>query len=146
MTHRARMSSLLGLALATLVVGFPPPAPAADSPPDGTKRALLIGINRYQVLPSLNGSLNDIETMRHVLTTRWGFQPQHITTLTDQAATRAGDDHNLAVKTEFVGHGAPFSKKLILESILRGPPVTLRFHSLERHQISWWSYQQVWWC
>jgi hypothetical protein len=41
-----------------------------------------------------------------------------------EPAARAGDDHNLAVKTEFVGHGAPFSKKLILESILRGARVT----------------------
>ena len=63
---------------------------AADSTKTATKRALLIGINRYQALPSLNGSLNDIETMRQVLTTRWGFQPQRITMLTDQAATRAG--------------------------------------------------------
>lgn len=67
-----------------------PTVRAADSGQAGTKRALLIGINRYQVLPTLNGSLNDIETMRQVLTTRWGFQPQHITMLTDQAATRAG--------------------------------------------------------
>ena len=28
--------------------------------------------------------------MRQVLTTRWGFQPQRIRMLTDQAATRAG--------------------------------------------------------
>jgi hypothetical protein len=63
---------------------------AADSARPATKRALLIGINRYQALPSLNGSLNDIETMRQVLTTRWGFQPERITMLTNQAATRAG--------------------------------------------------------
>ncbi|MGC3974874.1 MAG: caspase family protein [Nitrospira sp.] len=90
MTHRSPTRSILGLAVMALLVAQPLLSQAADPPTSGTKRALLIGINRYQVLPTLNGSLNDIETMRQVLTTRWGFQPQQITMLTDQAATRAG--------------------------------------------------------
>ena len=90
MTHRSSRTSILSLALIALLVAPPSPSRAADPPPAGIKRALLIGINRYQVLPTLNGSLNDIETMRQVLTTQWGFQPQHITMLTDQAATRTG--------------------------------------------------------
>ncbi|MFO0769133.1 MAG: caspase family protein, partial [Nitrospiraceae bacterium] len=82
------MQRIATLLLCTLIAF--PTAQAAEAGKAGTKRALLIGINRYQVLPTLNGSLNDIETMRQVLTTRWGFQPQHIAMLTDQAATRAG--------------------------------------------------------
>jgi len=56
----------------------------------GVKRALLIGINKYKSVPKLQGSLNDIETMRQILITRWGFSDKMITTVTDEAATRAG--------------------------------------------------------
>jgi len=56
----------------------------------GVKRALLIGINKYQSVPKLQGSINDIETMRQILLTRWGFQERYITVLKDEAATRAG--------------------------------------------------------
>ena len=63
----------------------------ATAPTDsqGTKRALLIGINKYKAVPKLQGSLNDIETMRHVLVTRWGFPEGNIAILTDEQATRA---------------------------------------------------------
>ena len=62
---------------------------AADNGP-GVKRALLIGINKYQAVPKLQGSINDIETMRQILLTRWGFPERHITVVTEEAATRAG--------------------------------------------------------
>ncbi len=62
---------------------------AADYGP-GVKRALLIGINKYQAVPKLQGSINDIETMRQILLTRWGFPERHITVVTEEAATRAG--------------------------------------------------------
>ena len=90
MMHRSSTRSILSLTIIALLLAQPLPGQSVDPPTSATKRALLIGINRYQVLPTLNGSLNDIETMRQVLTTRWGFQPQHIAMLTDQAATRAG--------------------------------------------------------
>lgn len=54
----------------------------------GVKRALLIGINRYKSVPALQGSVNDVETMREILTTRWGFSPRNFTVLTDENATR----------------------------------------------------------
>jgi hypothetical protein len=54
------------------------------------KRALLIGVNEYRAVPSLQGSINDIETMREVLITRWGFAPGNITVVRDAQATRAG--------------------------------------------------------
>jgi len=56
---------------------------------DGTKRALLIGINEYEQLPSLSGSRNDVETMKAILIRRYGFAEENITTLFDEAATRA---------------------------------------------------------
>src|SRR5262245_38914928 len=56
----------------------------------GIKRALLIGINKYKGVPKLQGSLNDIETMRQILLTRWGFEEKNIALVTDEAATRAG--------------------------------------------------------
>ena len=62
---------------------------ATDSGP-GVKRALLIGINKYQAVPKLQGSINDIETMRQILLTRWGFSERHIAVVADEAATRAG--------------------------------------------------------
>jgi hypothetical protein len=56
----------------------------------GTRYALLIGINDYQALPALNGSLNDVETMRELLVNRYEFDPDNVTVLTDTQATRQG--------------------------------------------------------
>mgnify|MGYP002813284043 FL=1 len=61
---------------------------AADALP--TRRALLIGINDYKAVPKLQGSINDIETMRQILVTRWGFSDTNITLIKDSEATRAG--------------------------------------------------------
>jgi hypothetical protein len=54
----------------------------------GTKRALLVGINNYKAVEHLRGSLNDVAAMRQILTTRWGFSPDNVVTLTEEAATR----------------------------------------------------------
>jgi hypothetical protein len=54
------------------------------------RRALLIGINDYAAVPRLAGSLNDVEAMRRVLVTRWGFDSRNVTVVTDRSATRAG--------------------------------------------------------
>lgn len=71
----------------------------SSSKEQGVKRALLIGINKYQDVPKLHGSLNDIETMRQVLITRWGFPEGNIRLLTDEQATREG---MLAALNQFV--------------------------------------------
>ena len=63
---------------------------AATDSGSGVKRALLVGINKYQAVPKLQGSINDIETMRQILLTRWGFPERNISILKDEAATRAG--------------------------------------------------------
>jgi hypothetical protein len=57
---------------------------------EGTSRALLIGINAYERLPALRGSINDVETMKAILVTRFGFPKENIRVLTDRQATRAG--------------------------------------------------------
>jgi hypothetical protein len=52
------------------------------------RRALLIGIGKYQVLPRLPGTKNDIDLVHQVLVSRYGFTEQDIHTLRDEAATR----------------------------------------------------------
>ena len=76
----------------------------SSSKEQGVKRALLIGINKYQAVPKLQGSLNDIETMRQVLITRWGFSEGNIRLLTDEQATRDG---MLAALNQFVHKTGP---------------------------------------
>jgi len=82
-------------------------ASLAQAPPrqgSGTKRALLIGINKYRAVPKLQGSLNDIETMKQVLITRWGFPEANIMFLVDEQATREG---MLAALNRFVSETGP---------------------------------------
>jgi metacaspase-1 len=53
------------------------------------KRAVLIGINKYQVPGAdLQGCVNDVKNLRGVLTTYYGFADKDITTLTDAKATK----------------------------------------------------------
>ena len=54
------------------------------------KRALLIGIGKYEVLPRLPGTKNDIKLVRQVLVSRYGFSDDHVDIVQDEAATRAG--------------------------------------------------------
>lgn len=65
--------------------------------PTRRKLALLIGINQYPESvcdcspahgAALNGCLTDVELQQELLTYRFGFQPNDILVLTDQAATR----------------------------------------------------------
>lgn len=67
--------------------------------PARRKLALLIGINQYpdraiSPIPgqdvALKGCLTDVEMQRQLLIHRFGFAPQDILTLTNQAATRQG--------------------------------------------------------
>ena len=53
------------------------------------KRAVLIGINRYQVPGAdLRGCVNDVKNLEQALTTYYGFSAQDITSLTDLKATK----------------------------------------------------------
>jgi len=56
---------------------------------EGIKRALLIGVNKYQVLPSLSGSRNDVEIMRGILVSKFGFLDRNVLVLIDEQATRS---------------------------------------------------------
>src|SRR5512139_1565130 len=86
------LASLFTLCLLILAGSFNALPTEAAEPLDqpGSKRALLIGINQYKAVPKLQGSLNDIDTMRQILLTRWGFSEKQITVVTDGGATRAG--------------------------------------------------------
>ena len=54
-----------------------------------TKRALLIGINRYRIPGAdLRGCVNDVVNMQSVLTSLYGFAKKDITTLVDYDATK----------------------------------------------------------
>jgi hypothetical protein len=79
-------------------------AQAGAAPAAGVKRALLIGINHYQSVPGLQGSVNDVETMREILTTRWGFAAGNIRVLTDEDATR---EKMLAALNQLVAESGP---------------------------------------
>ena len=72
----------------------------------GTRRALLIGVNRYTTreIPNLRGAVNDIELMAGILTTRFGFDRENVKLLKDEAATRAGI---LAALTEIAVSAGP---------------------------------------
>jgi len=53
------------------------------------KRAVLIGINKYQIPGSdLNGCVNDVKNLSGVLKTYYGFSDKDIVTLTDLKATK----------------------------------------------------------
>lgn len=82
--------------------------------------ALLIGINRYPNLKprmQLDGCLNDVQAMAHVLEARYGVPAARITVLKDEEATQAGirvamDDllrrarKDEVVVVHFSGHGS----------------------------------------
>ena len=66
------------------------PAASQEGTPESVRRALLIGIGKYQVLPRLPGTKNDIELVKQVLLTRYGFTEEHMRIVKDEAATREG--------------------------------------------------------
>jgi hypothetical protein len=94
------------LALATVSGIWGDGGPASASAPqtgNDTRRALLVGIDKYFPLPpgpraaepkrrdavgDLEGAINDVEAMRAVLIARYGFKPQNIHVLRNGDATR----------------------------------------------------------
>jgi len=64
-----------------------------------TKKALLVGINTYEKLPfysnllgrqvtNLKGSVNDVNSMKGILVSQYGFRAEDVQVLTDSQATR----------------------------------------------------------
>lgn len=113
-THRLLLAVLLW-ALASPLLCQQGRLPA-ESPP--VRRALLIGINNYAgPVRELLGCVNDVEAMRSVLTSRFGFAPRNIRVLEDRQATRdaiVGELDSLAKRARrddivfilFAGHGS----------------------------------------
>jgi hypothetical protein len=54
------------------------------------KLALLIGVGDFQnaEVPKLQGPKHDVQAMQTVLSARWGYEPQNISTLIDSQATK----------------------------------------------------------
>jgi len=82
---------LVVLALLALLIG----SALASAATAATRRALLVGINEYADgsdgdarWTDLRGSRNDVEAMRAILVSRFGFAASDVRVLTDGAATR----------------------------------------------------------
>ena len=68
-------------------------------PLQAAKYALLVGVADYPGDKNdLQGPANDVRSLAISLSARWGFQPEKITTLIDQQATRK---NILAALTDF---------------------------------------------
>jgi uncharacterized caspase-like protein len=88
----------------------------------GRKRALLVGINRYEMsVPALRGCVNDVERLMKPLLASWGVLAGDVVCLTDEEATRGRVLTELdtlarssrpedAVLVHFSGHSVPSSR------------------------------------
>ncbi|WP_414527762.1 caspase family protein [Nodularia chucula] len=129
MTHfpRRQFLQFTGSALTTLGINYfniknqslrYAQAVSASTP---RKLALLIGINNYQTVANLKGSITDIYLQRELLIHRFGFHPQDILLVSDESdikPTRAGilqavEEHLIqqakpgdTVVYHFSGHGS----------------------------------------
>jgi len=52
-------------------------------------KAAIFGINTYKTVPSLTGCVNDVENIRSLLTSVFGFDPKNVETFTDGKVTKA---------------------------------------------------------
>lgn len=63
--------------------------PAMQADDFGTYHALIIGINEYDIWPKLKYALGDAMDIRNLLTQHYNFNPEHLTFLSDDQATRS---------------------------------------------------------
>ncbi|HXJ93693.1 MAG TPA: caspase family protein [Terriglobia bacterium] len=80
----------------------------AGAPSAPTKLALLVGINNYKypdAVSPLAGSINDVEDMRQVLTTKFEFPPENVLVLKDAEATHAAIIN--AIQTHLIAKAHP---------------------------------------
>ena len=87
---RVTGSSVMKWCVSTATVIVMSMLPFDASFADPSKRALLIAIDEYQQVGDLNGTGNDVELMRSVLTGKFNFPPDNIKILRDEDATRDG--------------------------------------------------------
>lgn len=92
----------LALVLLIPLSTIPAALARAGSGPPPVRRAVLIGINQYKTddFMDLRGAVNDVDTMREILLTRFGFLPENIVVLVDENATRAAILDALALLVE----------------------------------------------
>ncbi len=93
----------LSLLFLQSAAGAPSDTPSADAVPE--KYALLVGINRYGLLPEsqwLEGCHNDIAEVKSVIVGRFAFPAENVTILLDEQATAAGIRAALATLVEQV--------------------------------------------
>lgn len=96
----------------------------AISATNSRKLALLVGVNNYQNIVSLKGSITDVYLQRELLIHRFGFNPQDVLVVSDESAikpTRQGilqafEEHLIkqakpgdTVVYHFSGHGSQVS-------------------------------------
>jgi len=108
---------LLGWLMGNGETGTPDiPNPPSPPPPSGTgnmnKKALLIGINKYQMPgANLNGCVNDVNNMWDILVNKQGFEPDNIRMVTDERATKA----NILSRLEWLVAGSKAGDLLIFQ-------------------------------
>ncbi|WP_238541174.1 polysaccharide deacetylase family protein [Polaromonas sp. CF318] len=66
------------------------PAPAAANPGYSDSWAVVIGIDDYAHWPKLQYAVRDARAIRETLVQRFGFSPEHVLSLENREATRAG--------------------------------------------------------
>lgn len=66
------------------------------------KKALLVGVNKYKYVRSLNGCVNDVRNMADILTSFYNFSPDGIRTIVDESVTR----NNLMNRFDWLVDGA----------------------------------------
>ena len=96
-------SFLTGLGVLNTLLPLLEQQGAAQAQSSPKKLALLVGINQYQnraKFPELKGCVTDVELMRNLLIHRFGFNPQDIHVLTNEAATRRAIE--LAFQTHLI--------------------------------------------
>ena len=73
-------------------------------------KALLVGINKYKLPGSdLQGCVNDVTNMRHMLLTYFGFTAEQIRVIVDERATKT----NIMKRLEWLVKGAKSGDRLV---------------------------------
>lgn len=91
-------AAALGTSLSAAPAQRGAPVPLADAPPR-TKLALVIGISNYRYASRVPGAARDAVAFARFLQERWGFPPERVTLMTDDApdpARRPTRDHLIA--------------------------------------------------
>ena len=96
------LALLLGLSIGLLqaeagdrAIGVAPGGPPGSVSITGEYRAVLIGIDEYAYAPNLESAVKDVQAVRAVLESRYGFRPSRIKQLLNTQATRKNIENTL---------------------------------------------------